>query len=88
MLVARITVICIAVIGVFIARDPESSVFAIVSFAWAGFGAYFGPIMLFSLFWKRTNRNGALAGKNDSGKDNRNYTMVAKQHGNFNDQSL
>ena len=62
MLVARITVICIAVIGVFIARDPESSVFAIVSFAWAGFGASFGPIMLFSLFWKRTNRNGALAG--------------------------
>ena len=50
------------VIGVFIARDPESSVFAIVSFAWAGFGASFGPIMLFSLFWKRTNRNGALAG--------------------------
>ena len=62
MLVARITVICIAVIGVFIARDPESSVYAIVSFAWAGFGASFGPIMLFSLFWKRTNRNGALAG--------------------------
>lgn len=62
MLMARLTVVVIAVIGVFIARNPDSSVFRIVSFAWAGFGATFGPIMLFSLFWKRTNRNGALAG--------------------------
>lgn len=62
MLVARLTVIFIAAIGVFIARDPNSSVFAIVSFAWAGFGASFGPVMLFALFWKRSNRNGALAG--------------------------
>lgn len=62
MLVARLTVVLIAIIGVIIARDPNSSVFSIVSFAWAGFGAAFGPIMLFSLFWKRTNRNGALAG--------------------------
>ena len=36
--------------------------FRVVSFAWAGFGASFGPVMLFSLFWKRTNRQGALAG--------------------------
>lgn len=62
MIAARATVICIAVISVFLARDPESSVFGIVSFAWAGFGAAFGPVMLFSLFWRRTNRNGALAG--------------------------
>lgn len=62
MLMARLTVVVIAVIGVFIAKNPDSSVFRIVSFAWAGFGATFGPIMLFSLFWKRTNRNGALAG--------------------------
>ena len=62
MLMARATVIIIAVIGVFIARDPDSSVFSIVSFAWAGFGAAFGPVMLFALFWKRSNRNGALAG--------------------------
>lgn len=62
MLMARLTVVVIAVIGVFLARNPDSSVFRIVSFAWAGFGATFGPIMLFSLFWKRTNRNGALAG--------------------------
>lgn len=62
MIMARITVIIIAVIGIFLARDPNSSVFRIVSFAWAGFGAAFGPAMLFALFWKRSNRNGALAG--------------------------
>ena len=50
------------IVGVFLARNPNSSVFRIVSFAWAGFGATFGAVMLFSLFWKRTNRNGALAG--------------------------
>ena len=62
MIVARITVVVIAVIGVFIAKDPNSSVFQIVSFAWAGFGAAFGPVVLFALFWKRTNMYGALAG--------------------------
>lgn len=62
MLIARLTVVAIAIIGVVIARDPNSSVFNIVSFAWAGFGAAFGPVMLFALFWKRSNRNGALAG--------------------------
>ena len=59
---ARVTVLIIAVIGVFIARNPDSSVFSIVSFAWAGFGAAFGPAMLFSLFWKRTNLPGIVAG--------------------------
>ena len=49
-------------IAVFLARDPNSSVFNIVSFAWAGFGASFGPVMLAALFWKRSNRYGALAG--------------------------
>lgn len=62
MIFARITVIIIAVIAVFLAKNPDSSVFRIVSFAWAGFGAAFGPVMLFALFWKRSNRNGALAG--------------------------
>lgn len=62
MVAARLTVVIIAVIGVIIARDPDSSIFTIVSFAWAGFGASFGPVMIFSLFWKRSNRNGALAG--------------------------
>lgn len=62
MLTARLTLVVIAIIAVFIAQDPNSSVFGIVSFAWAGFGAAFGPVMLFSLFWKRTTRWGALAG--------------------------
>jgi len=62
MLIARLTVIVIAVIAVFLATDPNSSVFKIVSFAWAGFGATFGPAVLFALFWKRSNRQGILAG--------------------------
>lgn len=62
MVAARITLLVIAIFAVILARDPNSSVFGIVSFAWAGFGAAFGPVVLFSLFWKRTNRFGALAG--------------------------
>jgi len=62
MVVARCTVILISLIAMFMARDPNSSVFAIVSFAWAGFGAAFGPVVLAALFWKRSNRQGALAG--------------------------
>ena len=62
MLVARGTVICIAIIAVFLASDPNSSVFRIVSFAWAGFGAAFGPAMLCALFWRRSTRQGVLAG--------------------------
>lgn len=62
MLTARITVLVIAMIGMFIARDSNSSVFQIVSFAWAGFGASFGPLVLLALFWKRSNLQGALAG--------------------------
>ncbi|MBO5776024.1 MAG: sodium:proline symporter, partial [Clostridia bacterium] len=59
---SRITLITIAVIAAVIALDRDSIIFKIVSFAWAGFGATFGPIMLFSLFWKRTTRAGAIAG--------------------------
>ncbi|MCD8356829.1 MAG: sodium/proline symporter [Clostridia bacterium] len=61
-LAARLTVVVISIIAVFLARDPNSSVFRIVSFAWAGFGATFGPIVLLALFWKRSNLYGALAG--------------------------
>ena len=61
-IVARGSVILISVIAVFLALDPTSSVFTIVSFAWAGFGATFGPVMLAALFWKRANKWGALAG--------------------------
>ena len=62
MLVARITVAVISVVSVLFAWDPNSSVFKIVSFAWAGFGAAFAPLVLFALFWKRTTKWGALAG--------------------------
>lgn len=62
MVVARIVLIIIAVLAVIFAWDPNSSVFDIVSFAWAGFGATFGPVVLAALFWKRSNRWGALAG--------------------------
>ncbi len=62
MLVTRITLLAIALIAIVIALDENSVIFKIVSFAWAGFGATFGPLMLFSLFWKRTTRAGAIAG--------------------------
>lgn len=62
MLVSRLTLLVVAIIGILIALDENSVIFKIVSFAWAGFGATFGPILLFSLFWKRTNRAGAIAG--------------------------
>lgn len=60
--VARVSVVVISVVAIFLALDPTSSVFTIVSFAWAGFGATFGPVMLAALFWKRANKWGALAG--------------------------
>lgn len=62
MWLARLSVIAISIVAIFLARDPNSSVFRIVSFAWAGFGATFGPVVLFALFWKRANKWGALAG--------------------------
>ena len=61
MIIARITIVLIAIIAVIWARS-EGSVFSIVSFAWGGFGATFGPVMLLALFWKRSNKWGALAG--------------------------
>ena len=60
--ISRLTLLVIAVIAAVIALDENSVIFTIVSFAWAGFGATFGPLMIFSLFWKRTNKAGALAG--------------------------
>ena len=59
---SRIMLLLIAVVGMIIAWNEDSVIFNIVSFAWAGFGATFGPVMLFSLFWKRINRPGAIAG--------------------------
>jgi sodium/proline symporter len=58
----RAMVLAVSLLAIFIARDPESRVLGLVSYAWAGFGAAFGPVVLFSLFWSRMTRNGALAG--------------------------
>lgn len=62
MTVSRIAMTAITLIAMIIAWDSNSTIFGITSFAWAGFGATFGPLMLFSLFWKRINQAGALAG--------------------------
>ena len=58
----RAMVLMVALLAVWIARDPDSRVLGLVAYAWAGFGAAFGPVVLLSLFWKRMTRNGALAG--------------------------
>ena len=60
--VARITGVIISIIAVILASNPNSSVFEIVSFAWAGFGATFGPVVLCALFWKRANKYGIMSG--------------------------
>ena len=62
MAMSRLTLLAIALIAIVIALDENSVIFTIVSFAWAGFGATFGPLILFSLFWKRMTRAGAIAG--------------------------
>jgi sodium/proline symporter len=62
MWLARGTVLVIAAVAMLLAWDQNSSVFRVVSFAWAGFGAAFGPLVLFALFWKRTTKWGAFAG--------------------------
>ncbi|HEK4009805.1 TPA: sodium/proline symporter PutP [Pseudomonas aeruginosa] len=60
--VGRAMVLLVAVIAIWLASNPENRVLGLVSYAWAGFGAAFGPLVLFSLLWKRMTRNGALAG--------------------------
>jgi len=61
-LVGRLSVVLIAVFATVLASDPESRVLGLVSYAWAGFGAAFGPVILLSLFWRRMTRPGAAAG--------------------------
>ena len=62
MTVARLTIVAVALVALVLAWNPNSSIFNVVAFAWAGFGAAFGPVMLSSLFWRRTTLWGALAG--------------------------
>ena len=61
-LVGRISVVVIAILAIFLGYNRDSKVLELVSYAWAGFGASFGPVVILSLFWKRMTRNGALAG--------------------------
>ncbi|WP_373740813.1 sodium/proline symporter PutP [Neisseria sp.] len=60
--VGRIMVLAVAVIAILIASNPESKVLGLVSYAWAGFGAAFGPVVILSVLWKRMTAHGALAG--------------------------
>lgn len=62
LLVSRLTVIVVAIIAYIIASDPTNSVMGLVSYAWAGFGATFGPVIIMSLYWKNMNKWGALTG--------------------------
>jgi sodium/proline symporter len=60
--IGRLAVLAVSVLAIALASNPDSKVLGLVSYAWAGFGAAFGPVVLFSLGWKRMTRNGALAG--------------------------
>ncbi|WP_445773706.1 sodium/proline symporter PutP [Shewanella sp.] len=60
MLVGRMGVIAIALVAGIVALNPDSSVLGLVSYAWAGFGAAFGPVVILSLFWRGYSRNGAV----------------------------
>ncbi|MBY6063163.1 sodium/proline symporter PutP [Pseudidiomarina sediminum] len=61
-LVGRISVLLVSLVAIYLAWDPENTILGLVANAWAGFGAAFGPVIILSLFWKRMNRHGALAG--------------------------
>nr|WP_245888093.1 sodium/solute symporter [Suttonella indologenes] len=60
--VGRIMVLAVAIIAILIAGNPDSKVLGLVSYAWAGFGAAFGPVVILSVMWKRMTASGALAG--------------------------
>ena len=81
--ISRIVLVVISIIGIFIALDENSVIFTIVSFAWAGFGATFGPITIFSLFWKRTTREGAIAGMLSGGVMVFVWKLILKPMGGF-----
>lgn len=59
---SRFSVVAVALLAAVMGMNPESSILDLVSYAWGGFGAAFGPVILFSLFWRGMNRNGAIAG--------------------------
>ena len=61
-LIGRLSVLAVSLVAIFLAFDRSSNILSLVSYAWAGFGAAFGPLILLSLFWRGITRNGALAG--------------------------
>ena len=67
MRLARLTIVVVALVALLLAWNPDNSIFNVVAFAWAGFGAAFGPVMLASLFWRRTTLRGAVAGMTAGG---------------------
>lgn len=83
LLISRISLVIIAIAGVILAWNPNSSVFQIVSFAWAGFGAAFGPVMLLALFWRRSNLYGAIAGMLSGGVMIFVWKFVIRSFGGF-----
>lgn len=83
LVISRITLLVITAIAIVIALDENSVIFNIVSFAWAGFGATFGPLMLMSLFWKRINRWGAIAGMIGGGVMVFVWNLVIRPLGGF-----
>lgn len=62
LLISRISVFVIAIVGLILALNPDSSIFGLVSYAWAGFGGTFGPLIILALYWKKTTAPGAVAG--------------------------
>jgi len=60
--VGRLMVLLVAILAIVLAGNPDAKVLGLVAYAWAGFGAAFGPLIILSLFWKRMNLKGALAG--------------------------
>lgn len=83
MFASKMILLLISCMGVVIAMDEHSVIFTVVSFAWAGFGATFGPLMIFSLFWKRTTREGAIAGMLAGGIMVFFWKLVLKPLGGF-----
>ena len=83
LLISRSSLVIVAIAGVILAWNPNSSVFQIVSFAWAGFGAAFGPVMLLALFWRRSNLYGAIAGMLSGGVMIFVWKFVIRSFGGF-----
>ena len=60
--ISRLTVLAVTIIAVIISYNPNSSILNLVGYAWAGLGSSFGAVVVFSLFWSRMNKYGAIAG--------------------------